>query len=380
MDNITGIINDVIVIFFDLLIYTRLTALRKDTRGTKIAIAAGCALIFAAYIVSTYVFGMAASVSSFVCMTLPSFVFFWILSKYRDARFIVTFCFVDTVTLIIAFFARIAGIYGGELGGVLSCVVTAVLMGAIYLCGRRYFSRYRKLLEYVRDGWKTMMISTLLIYFLLIFAAAYPEPLLQRLEYMPVYGCMSVVMLSFYAVFIMQLFQKRRLYDLNMQLQEEMKWHRIAYIDGLTQKQNRMAYMERINELERTWDAANDVHALIVDIDDFKYVNDTFGHHVGDEMLVKVAAFLEQAFCDEGCELFRIGGDEFAILVTAMSADRLAEKLAVVNNVPAEAGLGCTLSCGHAAAVPGQNNSIENAYIAADRAMYEIKNAKKLAR
>ncbi|HEY0933324.1 MAG TPA: EAL domain-containing protein, partial [Trebonia sp.] len=106
------------------------------------------------------------------------------------------------------------------------------------------------------------------------------------------------------------------------QLEEELK-HR-AFHDALTGLPNRLLFQDRITQqvaaAGRTGTVAG---VLFVDIDDFKVVNDTKGHRVGDELLVAAAARLS-ALVRESDTAARLGGDEFALLVSA------AEDAAVV--------------------------------------------------
>ncbi len=384
MANIISMLGDIVLIVFCMLVYMRLTALKKDTRTVRILMYVGAAVIFACYCVSAYVFEIPVSVASFLCMSLPSFVFFWLLSKYKDARFFVTFCFVDTVTLIIGFFARAIGIGAGQIsaqagnvGSIVACVVTAALCLTVYLLFRPYFSAYRTLLDNVKQGWWVIMISTCIVYVLLIFGAAYPKPLAERLEYLPVYALISLAILSFYVVLIMCLFEKKSLYALNLQLEEAHKWHKIAKYDALTNLKNRMSYMEYINHLERTVSTDLPVHMIVIDLDDFKTINDTLGHHVGDQRLQQAAAFLAQFFAGECYELFRIGGDEFAVVSVGVEGDTVLEKIHTLNRWSNIAESGASFSAGCALVDHAQNNCMENAYIVADRAMYRHKQKKK---
>ncbi len=375
MDKLIAIINDMIVVFFDLLICMKLTVLKKNTIGSRVLMYSGCTMILIAYFTSTYIFEVTSSISSFLCMALPSFIFFYILSEYKDARFFVTFCFVDTVTLIIAFFGRSIGILAGVIGGMIACICTFLLFLLIYSKGREYFPRYRNLFKSVQSGWNVTMLATCLIYFLMIFAAAYPKPLAQRPEYLPVYALLSLTVLSFYTVFLMMLTHKKKLFDLNIQFELEKKWHKIAYVDVLTGMKNRMAYVERINELERTAKETDVIYAVMMDIDNFKQINDTLGHHIGDFTLEKAAEFLNEIFAEESYEVFRIGGDEFAVVAVGASREELEEKIHYINKPDPE--VGCSFSVGFSPVNLTQNNFMENAFIRADRAMYDVKKTKK---
>ncbi len=367
-------ISDIIVVVFDLLIYMQLTALRRDTRGTRLFMVGSCAVIVAAYFVGTNLLRLPVALSSFLFMSLPSFLIFWLLSRYKDARFFVTFCFVDTVTLILAFFSRLLGMLYGAWGAAAGCGLMLLLFSALYLLCRPYFSRYRSLLESVKDGWNIMMVATLLIYLLLVFVPSYPEPIRDRLEYLPVYALLSVTVLAFYAVFILNILQKKKLYDLNEQLEQEMQWHHIAYRDALTGLYNRRAYDEYIDELTRWPQSDAPTHAVMLDIDEFKRVNDDKGHHAGDAALQETAQMLREAFSGGAYEIYRIGGDEFAILAQDVTVEEIDQRIISLNAQPT---LPCALSWGHAQVDPAQPDAIRAAFARADSQMYEYKKNKK---
>lgn len=373
-----ALINDIIVLSFDLIIYTKLIKLKKDNHIYRTAMYIGCISFFIFYILGTQVLNLPSSVASFICITLPSFILFWILSAYKDARFFVTFCFVDTISLAIAFFARAIGVLAGPIGGIISCVLTFILFLAFYIKYRPYFPCYHVLLESVPDGWRTIMISTVLIYALMVFAAAYPKALVERVEYFPVYALISLTVISFYVVFIVTLLQKKRLYDLKISLQSEQKWHKAAYVDALTELKNRMAYVEKINELERSHGESRTGYAIMMDIDNFKQINDSLGHHAGDSVLKKAAKFLAKVFCEDNYDVFRIGGDEFAVVAVGVTDEMIEKKIEDINNTDYASEVGCSFSVGYSTVNFEQNNAMENAFIRADRAMYASKTKKKM--
>jgi diguanylate cyclase (GGDEF)-like protein len=84
-----------------------------------------------------------------------------------------------------------------------------------------------------------------------------------------------------------------------------------AQHDALTGLPNRVLFTERVDQAMR---AGGDQAVLFIDLDDFKWVNDSLGHAAGDELLVVVARRL-QASVREGDLAARLGGDEFAVLV-----------------------------------------------------------------
>jgi diguanylate cyclase (GGDEF)-like protein len=90
------------------------------------------------------------------------------------------------------------------------------------------------------------------------------------------------------------------------------------------------------------------VALLNIDLDDFKTVNDTYGHQAGDDLLVEVAARLERTGVP-GAVAARFGGDEFAVLLTGLAhpeeADRIADRLCQLLIEPQRLG-GSTVSVG----------------------------------
>ncbi|RPE81293.1 diguanylate cyclase/phosphodiesterase [Vulcaniibacterium tengchongense] len=96
---------------------------------------------------------------------------------------------------------------------------------------------------------------------------------------------------------------------------------RMAYTDALTGLANRLAFRERLDaELATARDAGRPVALLFADIDDFKRINDTYGHDAGDEALLECAQRIHaevERRCGERALLARFGGDEFVILVPA---------------------------------------------------------------
>ncbi len=101
---------------------------------------------------------------------------------------------------------------------------------------------------------------------------------------------------------------------------------RQSHVDALTGLPNRALFLERLVASRR---AGSPTAVLFVDLDDFKEVNDTLGHRVGDELLGLVASRLANCVRPDDV-LARLGGDEFAVLVAggdASGAGTLAERL-----------------------------------------------------
>ena len=104
----------------------------------------------------------------------------------------------------------------------------------------------------------------------------------------------------------------------------------LAYRDPLTDLPNRAMFAARLEAALVAAPAAGSVAVVLMDLDHFKYVNDTLGHEIGDLLLREVGARLRDAVKRPGCTVARLGGDEFAILLPgewAAGAQRIAAAL-----------------------------------------------------
>ncbi|HYC45892.1 MAG TPA: EAL domain-containing protein [Burkholderiales bacterium] len=159
----------------------------------------------------------------------------------------------------------------------------------------------------------------------------------------------------------------------------------LAERDALTGLYNRHRFNEElarmIAEAQRH---GSSLALLFFDLDDFKYINDTFGHRAGDAMLIRVAG--EVAGQVRRNELFcRLGGDEFAILVPDISeemlralAERITRSIATVRFQFEGESLRLTTSLG-IAVYPDHADNPEDLIARADMAMYMAKEAGKNA-
>ncbi len=116
-------------------------------------------------------------------------------------------------------------------------------------------------------------------------------------------------------------------------LEERLEYR--AFHDLLTSLPNRALFLNRLKHaLSRLGRREGKVAVLFVDLDNFKFVNDTLGHHVGDDLLVAVSARLRGCLRPEDT-IARLGGDEFAVLLedvevagkAAYVAERIVEEL-----------------------------------------------------
>jgi diguanylate cyclase (GGDEF)-like protein len=152
-------------------------------------------------------------------------------------------------------------------------------------------------------------------------------------------------------------------------VQEERLQHEVSH-DGLTGLANRALFRDRLTSVLATTGRAS---VLLVDLDDFKTINDLLGHGVGDRLLVSIADLLRTKAGDDGLPV-RVGGDEFAVLLTGAEADpeELAGRLLAALNRPiSEHRLLVQASIGIADAAPGA--TVDSVLRDADVAMYTAK-------
>jgi diguanylate cyclase (GGDEF)-like protein len=148
-------------------------------------------------------------------------------------------------------------------------------------------------------------------------------------------------------------------------------------LDGLTQVFNRRALDNFISEICKKGKLRHDLHLLLLDIDDFKVVNDKYGHIAGDKILIFIANLLRKTLRD-GDKLFRYGGEEFIIVLNRIDtrtakliARRILDLISHNKLFYKGESLKVTMSIGLTKYVEG--DTPESLISRADKALYESK-------
>jgi len=155
-----------------------------------------------------------------------------------------------------------------------------------------------------------------------------------------------------------------------------------AMHDPLTSLPNRLLLTERLQRAMGRFARTNGPHyaVLFLDLDNFKHVNDSLGHQVGDQLLIEVGRRLRECIRPQD-SVARLGGDEFAVLLEEISGDSAAiiaaQRIQAALESPFNAGtrpIGVTASIGVLIGSPGHSSPVE-VLRDADTAMYKAKAA-----
>lgn len=178
---------------------------------------------------------------------------------------------------------------------------------------------------YLFNGWKRLfLVSTLIGVFIAMHALEYycPEMIAVYPEWNQFVDRMIQIPLVLLASFLILLRFAKEYERVNRKLSA------FANLDELTGLYNRRMFNKSIEEA--TEKSNEPIHLALLDLDNFKKVNDKCGHHVGDEVLKNLSALLQKTFELEKHIVSRWGGDEFAIIFYG-EKDELIQKLEEIN-------------------------------------------------
>ena len=199
------------------------------------------------------------------------------------------------------------------------------------------------------------------------FEVAYPTSTLVML------ACLPIMVIHTLAVSQSSYQLVRKVQTQNLQLAE------LTRRDQLTGLASRGHWQSQAQGLLAQHQAdGRDATLLLLDLDQFKAINDRYGHGVGDDVLLAVAGIMRHTL-PRGSHAGRLGGDEFAVAlpVNLREAEALAERLRATVEamvIPHHPGLRCSISLG-LASPPDAVLTLREWLEAADRALYRAKNA-----
>lgn len=155
------------------------------------------------------------------------------------------------------------------------------------------------------------------------------------------------------------------------------KLEKTSQIDHLTKVYNRKMLSEHLATVCTHLNFASDIHVFMIDIDDFKIINDTYGHVVGDKVLIFLANILRKTLRD-GDRIYRYGGEEFVVILNRIKksecanvANRIVSLMQTNKLIYKELNINVTVSLG--ATTLAEGDTPDSLIARADKALYKAK-------
>ncbi len=181
--------------------------------------------------------------------------------------------------------------------------------------------------------------------------------------------------------------KNKDLNDLNQRLRKANKQlEKLSGTDSLTGLYNRRKFDETMTE---AWEYSRQnqlpISIIMLDIDSFKQVNDSYGHLAGDHCIVAIAESISDVLRDTHDFAARLGGDEFILVLTQTDAhqayqtgEKLRTRIETLRILITEAELEyITVSLGICCTIPGNDSSLAELITTADHALYQAKSKRK---
>ncbi len=201
----------------------------------------------------------------------------------------------------------------------------------------------------------------------------------------------SIIMTSFAWITSQIIYASQKRDYLNQQLIEQQRaqlsesneqLERLSYIDPLTNLPNRRYFDEYLDtEWSKAQEECTPISLILVDIDNFKDLNDTFGHQAGDSYLKQVGLVLSTSINDPNMLVARLGGDEYAIVIPGadstsarLTSERLLNDVRALNRYDNQViGEPVTISLGVSSTTPRRDEFVVEFFAEADQALYKAK-------
>ena len=162
--------------------------------------------------------------------------------------------------------------------------------------------------------------------------------------------------------------------DTTKQLKTRIEYiNNLAYVDELTGLKNNTAYWQNVSRLQES--NAEGYAVCVIDLNGLKQINDVFGHHCGNEMIITISKHITDIFGYENA--YRAGGDEFLVLLTGKKAEEIETlKNTFISRLEKQTGnIRAKAAVGYAIHEPGV--TYEEVFRLADSKMYEHKEEMK---
>lgn len=312
---------------------------------------------------------------SMTLITIPLFLYLGKMYPEYSVKMVQGACLLSALDFAVCFGLNLSGILDYHESLRLTHTTYGILIGVVvYAMIKSFYQNRRQHLRrnlYHNIGILCLSLGTLLDVLLLWFGNAPETSFFTRI------GVLLFLLMEAVQVTI-------RLLDNYQEGVRTQLLSRLAYHDGLTDLLNRTSYMEELKKL----DESHNFHVLLAlyDVNNLKYVNDTYGHQKGDEMIRRVADALREHLGPLG-KCYRIGGDEFVFLSTVPDPEKEFLKLqktfeSSLGNLKLPDGTECsiTVAMGYSVLSHNMSRSMDDVVQEADTKMYEAKRKMKAKR
>lgn len=220
-------------------------------------------------------------------------------------------------------------------------------------------------LYFIPNRWVINLFYSIMTYVLFLFVTP-----LNISDFTTGIGIILTIYFFWFILIVSVLLLKMNTYK-RVQYGRELELEKLSQTDALTQSHNRKACDEIIKKLCN--DNSN-FSLILFDIDDFKKINDTHGHIVGDEVLIKITSLIRENIRSRDL-LARWGGEEFIVLLYGTSlqlATDLAQRLCeLIASIKIQSDITVTASFGVTEYAPGDN--LHSIISRADKLLYSAK-------
>lgn len=165
--------------------------------------------------------------------------------------------------------------------------------------------------EYARTHHREIKVT--LIAFAILATGGLLAILLYWLLEIPYYGAIFEIGILIYIICLLASLVTTMAANLRFKA-EAIVYQRLSQEDRLTGLANRRGFEKYLTILDTGSDCCGNMALIFMDLNGLKYVNDQFGHNVGDELIIAAARCIESAFSEMGT-CYRIGGNEFAAIL-----------------------------------------------------------------
>lgn len=378
-------LSQVFTIYFIVL----LLPLKQPRRKNMVLVLAGAGIIIAINGWLIHVFGMTFYVRFyFVTLTLPYILLGLSFSLFKGAKFIFVVLTIQVISNVATLNGLLASYLWHKEDQPWVDTVTRVASYLVFYPILIRFIRptFMKMAEVMERGWWMLNGALLVSYALAYFILFVPSPVFDRPGYF-VHGYIGMVLsLLIYAIifYLFREIQTKTDVERDKELlstqvtslvKETAAISTMAYNDSLTGLYNRYSLYQQMNQyMQRN----HKFLVVFIDLNNLKYINDSYGHSVGDAYLKRFSNALQQSIPSQA-NAYRFAGDEFVCLIAGADADavfageRFKQSIAkqMIMDVPYY-GISLGLS-----SYPEDGENADELIRCADQAMYVDKGDKR---